>query len=194
MADALAFAEDSEHAFASRARDVVDVQRDNLADSRAGVERDERERLVAWGWAGFDGSQVAGLRAPVKRAGRGGGDLDASGAGGSQAQADVEVIDCGQRVVDGRGLAFEDRLQVGAVVAHPPVAGVGAGEWVAVEVSDSQPGQVLPDLRGVGAASLGAERSRREVAGVGVEHPGEGGGQVQRSSPSTPLRAGGRVL
>jgi len=30
---------------------------------------------------------------------------------------------------------------VGAVVAHRPVAGVGADERIAVEISDSQPGR-----------------------------------------------------
>jgi hypothetical protein len=47
VADALAFAEDPQDAFACGARDVVDVECDDLADPRAGVERDERERLVA---------------------------------------------------------------------------------------------------------------------------------------------------
>jgi len=46
VADAFAFAEDPQDAFAGRARDVVDVERDDLADPSAGVERDERERLV----------------------------------------------------------------------------------------------------------------------------------------------------
>jgi hypothetical protein len=48
VADALAFAEDPQDAFAGGARDVVDVERDDLADPGTGVERDERERLVAW--------------------------------------------------------------------------------------------------------------------------------------------------
>ena len=39
VTDALAFAEDPQDAFARRARDVVDVERDDLADPRAGVER-----------------------------------------------------------------------------------------------------------------------------------------------------------
>jgi hypothetical protein len=47
VADALAFAEDPQDAFAGGARDVVDVEGDDLADPGAGVERDERERLVA---------------------------------------------------------------------------------------------------------------------------------------------------
>ena len=48
VADALSFAEDPQDAFARGARDVVDVQGDDLADPGTGVERDERECLVAW--------------------------------------------------------------------------------------------------------------------------------------------------
>ena len=48
MADAFALSENPQDAFAGGARDVVDVQGDDLADPRAGVERDERECLVAW--------------------------------------------------------------------------------------------------------------------------------------------------
>jgi hypothetical protein len=48
VAEAFAFAEDPQDAFAGGASDVVGVERDDLADPRAGVERDERERLIAW--------------------------------------------------------------------------------------------------------------------------------------------------
>jgi hypothetical protein len=48
VADAFAFAADPQDAFAGGTGDVVDVERDDLADPRAGVERDERERLIAW--------------------------------------------------------------------------------------------------------------------------------------------------
>ena len=48
VADALAFAEDPQDALARGARDVLDVEGDDLADPGAGVERDERERVVAW--------------------------------------------------------------------------------------------------------------------------------------------------
>ena len=48
VADAFALSENPQDAFAGGARDVVDVQGDDLADPRAGVERDERECLVAW--------------------------------------------------------------------------------------------------------------------------------------------------
>lgn len=72
LSDALAFAEDSWDAFAGRRGGVVDVERDDLADPRAGVERDERERLVAGRWEGLDGSEVSELRPVVERAGRGG--------------------------------------------------------------------------------------------------------------------------
>jgi hypothetical protein len=44
VADELAFAEDPQDAFA---RGASDVEGDDLADPGAGVERDERERLVA---------------------------------------------------------------------------------------------------------------------------------------------------
>jgi hypothetical protein len=66
VADALAFCRGSADAFARGAGDVVDVERDDLADPGAGVERDERERLVARQRA------TAGLRAgsAAGRAGR----------------------------------------------------------------------------------------------------------------------------
>ncbi len=54
VADALAFAEDPQDTFAGGAGDVVDVEGDDLADPRAGVERDERECLVARRRAALD--------------------------------------------------------------------------------------------------------------------------------------------
>ena len=63
LADAFALAEDPQDAFAGGAGDVVEVERDGLADPRAGVERDERERPVAWRGARLDGAQVADLGA-----------------------------------------------------------------------------------------------------------------------------------
>ena len=42
VADAFAFAEDPQDALAGGAGDVVDVERDDLANPGAGVERDER--------------------------------------------------------------------------------------------------------------------------------------------------------
>jgi hypothetical protein len=47
--------------------DVVDVEADDLADARAGVERDEREGLVARRWAALDGSQVSVEHAGERR-------------------------------------------------------------------------------------------------------------------------------
>jgi hypothetical protein len=44
------------------------------------------------------------------------------------------------------GAALEDRLER-AVVAHGPVAAVGAGERVTVEVRSGEPRQVLADPR-----------------------------------------------
>jgi len=46
---------------------AVDVERDDLADPRAGIERDEPERLVARRRAGLDSSEVSELRAVVER-------------------------------------------------------------------------------------------------------------------------------
>lgn len=79
----------------------------------------------------------------VERLGRRGRDVKAGGCRGPEATADVEVVDGGERVVDSRGAAFEDDLEVGAVVAHRPVAAVGAGERVRVEVGAGEPGQEL---------------------------------------------------
>jgi hypothetical protein len=67
---AFAFAEDPQDACARGARDVVDVERDDLADPRAGVERDERERPVARRRAALNFAQVAQLGALVQRARR----------------------------------------------------------------------------------------------------------------------------
>ena len=106
----------------------------------------------------MDGSEVSELRALVERARRGGRDIDSGGACGSEAAADVEVVDRGERVVDGRGAALEDGLEVGAVVAHRPVAAGGACERVLVEVGGGEPRKVLADFRGVCAARLIGQR------------------------------------
>ena len=158
VADAFAFAEDPQDAFAGGAGDVVEVKRDDLADPRAGVERDQRERQVAWRGTGLNGSEVAELGACVERAGRGGRDLDAGGARGSEAAADVEVVDGGERVVDGRGAALEEGLEVRAVVAYRPVAAGGACERVLVEVRGGEPRKVLANFRGLCAARLIGQR------------------------------------
>ncbi len=103
LSDAFAFAEDSQDAFAGGPGDVVDVEGDDLADPRAGVERDQRERLVAWRRARLDCSEVAKLGMFVERSGRRDGGVDSRGGRRSEAAADVEVVDGGERVVDGRG-------------------------------------------------------------------------------------------
>lgn len=152
------FPDDPQDAFAGGAGDVVDVERDDLADPYAGVERDEPEGLVARRWAGLHGSEVSELRAVVERARCGGRDLDSGGACRPEPATDVEVVDRGKRVVDGRGATLENGLQVGAVVAHRPVAAVRASERVLVEVRGGEPRQVLTDFRGVCAPRLIRQR------------------------------------
>jgi Phage integrase, N-terminal SAM-like domain len=107
----------------------------------------------------------------------------------AEAAADVEVIDGGERVVDGRGAGLQDSLEVGAVVAHRPVP--ATRERVLVEVGAGEPRQVLADFRGVGTAGLSGERSCRKSMDVIVEHGAE------LSPPAPPGRgrddaAGGR--
>jgi hypothetical protein len=92
------------------------------------------------------------------------------------------------------GLALEDGLEVRAVVAHGPVAAAGAGERVMVEVRVGEPRQVPADLRGLGPAGLGGERSCGEGADVRVEQCGEGAGKVKWGASVAPAREGGRVL
>ena len=106
----------------------------------------------------MDGSEIPKLGAQAKRSWRGRRDLDSGGARGSKTAADVEVVDGGERVVDSRRAALECRLEVGAVVAHRPVATVGAGERVVVEVGTGEPRQVLADFRGVRAPCLIGQR------------------------------------
>lgn len=92
LPDAFAFAVNPPDALAGGAGDVVDVEGDDLADPGTGVERDERERLIAWRGAGLDCSQVAELGAFVERSGCGGGDLDSSGARGFAARSEWRLI------------------------------------------------------------------------------------------------------
>ncbi len=84
----------------------------------------------------------------------------------------MEVVDGGERVVDGRGAALEHRLEVGAVVAHRPVAAVGVGERVRVEVGAGEPGQELADFRGVSPACLVRQRRRLQRRDVVLEDRG----------------------
>ena len=138
-----------------RAGDVVDVEGDDLADPHTGVKRDERERLVARRRAALDFALVAQLGALV---GRRAAISTCTAAAGPEAAPGVAVVDGGKRVVDGRRAAFEHGLQVDAVVAHGPVAAVGAGERNLVEVGGGKPGQELADLGGVGAPRLLRQR------------------------------------
>jgi hypothetical protein len=163
VTNTFAFAEDPQDAFAGGAGDVVDVERNDLADPRAGVERDERQSLVAWRGASLNRSQVAQLGTSVERARRGGRDLDAGGARRSETAPDVEVVDGGKRVVDGRRAAPENGLQMGAVVTHRPVAAVRASERALVEVRGGEPRQVLTDFRGVRAPRLIRRRRSRPI-------------------------------
>jgi hypothetical protein len=193
LSDALAFAVDPHVPFAGGEGDVVDVEGDGLGDAGTGVERDEGEGLVAERWAAGDGAQVTDLGSFAEGAGRGGGDLDAGGAGGAEAAAGVEVIDRREGAVHRGRFALHYALEVVAVVAHGPVPAVGAAERVALDVGDGKPGQVLAGLGGVRAPALVGERGRGEGGDVGVEHLGEGAGQVDGGA-SMPWRRGGRPV
>ena len=129
-----ALAEQPQGALAGRQADVVDIEGDGLGDARAGVERGARQSAVAGRGAGVHGAQPAQGGALVQRAGGRIGEVDALGGGGSEPTASVEVIDGGQGIVDGGGLALGDGEQMGAVVAHGPVADAGVGERVAVDI------------------------------------------------------------
>jgi len=114
VADSFAFAVDPQGSLAGAEVDVVDVEADDLADPCAGVERGEREGLVARRQAGLDGPEVAQLVFLAEGARCRWRQLEPGGAGCSEVAADVEVVDRGERVVDRRGAAFEDGLEVGA--------------------------------------------------------------------------------
>jgi hypothetical protein len=59
LSDFLAFAVDPQNALTRRELDIVDVEADDLGDPCAGVERDERDRLVARRVARFDRPEEA---------------------------------------------------------------------------------------------------------------------------------------
>jgi hypothetical protein len=121
-------------------------------------------------------------------------ELGAGGVGGSEAAADVEVVDGGERVVDGRGLALEDGLQVRAVVADRPIARVPRSQRAAFGGGAGEPREVLADLRGVRAAGLLGQRSRRERRGVLVEDRGERLRQADGGAAAPARRRRARVL
>jgi hypothetical protein len=194
LSHALAFARILRTPFAGGPGDVVDVEGDDLADPRAGVERDERERLVARRQAGLDGSEVPELGTMVERARRRDGGVDSRGGRRSEAAANVEVIDGGERVVDSRGAALQDGLEVGAVVAHRPVPAGSARERILVEVGAGEPRQVLADFRSVGTAGLSGERSCRKSVDVVAEQAPNCSGSSSGARPRRRPGEGGRVL
>jgi hypothetical protein len=146
LADSFAFAVDPQGSLAGGEADVVDIEADDLADLRASVERGESKGLVARRRAGLDGPQVAQLVSLAEGTRCRCRQVEPGGAGCSEVAADVEVGDRGERVVDRRGAAFEDGLEVGAVVAHSPVAAVAGVERVAVGLRRGEPGEVLANL------------------------------------------------
>ena len=172
LADLLAFAVDTQDAFAGGQADVVDVEADGFGDAGAGVERDERDRLVAGGRPVLHLAQELDRGTVTERAGRGLGQFGPGGVGGSEATAGVEVIDGGQGVVDGGGLAFGHGEQVGAVVARGAVSRPLLGERVAAGVGGGEPDQELTDFGGVGAPGRVGHRSVGEGGEVVVEHRG----------------------
>ncbi len=89
LTDSFALAVDTKDSLAGGDADVVDVEGDDLADAGPGVERDERERLVAGRGTALDGSQVAQLVFLGEGTGCRRGQLEPGGAGGSEVPADV---------------------------------------------------------------------------------------------------------
>ncbi len=122
--------------------------------------------------------------------GRWGGvrDLDPAGVGRSEAAANMEVIDGGQGAIHRGRPTLQDGLEVGAVVAHGPVASVGAVERVSVGLGAVEPGQVLADLGGVGAPGLVGQGRPGQGGDVGLEHIHRRPGQLDGNPPkATPL-------
>ena len=83
---------------------------------------------------------------------------------------------------------------MGAVVAYGPVAAVGAGERVLVEVGVGEPGEVLADLGGVGPARLLRQRRGSQRRDVAIEDCGVGRRQGDRCPAPSPRRRRRRVL
>ena len=128
----------------------------------------------------MDGSEVAELGALVERARRGDGGRRLARRSLVRGRADVEVVDGGERVVDGRGAALEHGLEVGAVVAHGPVAAVRVVSGSASRSAPAEPRQVLADLRAVGTPGLIGQRSCRK--------------RLRCSPRARPLRASGSSM
>ena len=155
---------DDQMTVAGRQADVVDVQTGGLADTSARVEGGVGDGLVAQrGAVGL--AEQAELVTSVQCPRGGRGEVGAFGGGGAEPAAAVEVIDGGQVRVDGGGLALDDRLQVGAVVAGGPVAGVGIGERVTLDrvvvEGGGEPGQVLADPGEIDADRIGIQPAAR---------------------------------
>jgi hypothetical protein len=98
------------------------------------------------------------VHAFAERAGSGGGDLDPRRPGRPEPATSVEVVDGGERIVDGRRFTLEGSLRVGVVVAHRQVPADGAVERVGVGRCVGEPGQVLARLLEVYVRSLQGER------------------------------------
>ena len=194
LADLLALAENPQDPLARGQADVVDVEADDLGDPGAGVERYERYGAITRRRALLDLAQEPDCRARVQRLGGGPWELGARGVGGPEAAADVEVVDGGEGVVDGRGLALEDGLQMGAVVADRPITRVACSQRVAFGVGVGEPREVLADLRGVRAARLLGQRCGPQRRRVLVEDVGEGPRQGNGAAAAPRRRGRARVL
>jgi hypothetical protein len=83
-------------------REVVHVEAGDLGDPGAGVERHECDGAIARRRALLGFAQEPHRRARAERLRRSSWQLGPGGAGGSEAVADVQVIDGGEHVVDGR--------------------------------------------------------------------------------------------
>ncbi len=146
-----------------------------------------RDRAITWRRTGLDRAQEPHSCPFAERLGGGPRDLRAGCARRSESAAGVEVVDGGEGVVDRRGLALEDRLQVGAVVADRPVACSGRVQRLAVDVRDGQPGEKLPHLRRVRAARLVRQRRRLQRRRVVLQNSARRPVQRDRH-PSPPAR------
>lgn len=83
---------------------------------------------------------------------------------------------------------------MGAVVTHSPVTAVRRVERIAVGLRQGEPGEVLADLRCVGAARLRGQRAGGQGDDVDLEHGRERLGQLERGATPTPWHDRHRVL
>jgi hypothetical protein len=96
-----------------------------------------------------------------------GGNVDSLGDGPAHAAVAVEVVDGCEGVVDGGRSLPHDGEQVGAPLTDGPIPGAGVGEEGTVTIDGVQPGEVLANLGGVGAAGLGRQRRPGQFGPVG---------------------------